>query len=70
LIVLFAGPRALKALSLLSRPRPAEAPAGYPVWPRWFSVVSFFHNRWFGNLFILGVALDMAVRLLLPGFWK
>jgi hypothetical protein len=32
--------------------------------------VSFKHNRKFGNLFILGVALDMAVRLLFPGFWR
>jgi 1,4-dihydroxy-2-naphthoate octaprenyltransferase len=70
LIVLVAGPRAWKALSLLARPRPTEAPAGYPIWPRWYSVVCFFHNRWFGNLFILGVALDLGVRLLVPDFWN
>ena len=70
LVVLIAGPRALKALRLLSRPRPKEAPPGYPVWPRWFSTVSFIHNRWFGNLFILGVALDMGLRLAFPGFWS
>ena len=69
LIVLIAGPRALKALALLSKPRPKEAPPGYPVWPRWFSTVSFIHNRWFGNLFILGVALDLGIRLAFPGFW-
>jgi hypothetical protein len=28
------------------------------------------HNRKFGNLFILGVAVDMAVRLLFPSFWR
>jgi len=71
LVVLFAGPKALPALAMLSRPRPKEAPPGYPpIWPRWFSVACFFHNRWFGNLFILGVALDMGLRLLVPGFWK
>jgi len=69
LIVFAAAPKALPALVLLSRPRPTEAPAGYPVWPRWYSVVCFFFNRWFGNLFILGVALDMGLRLLVPGFW-
>jgi len=69
LVVFAAAPKALPALVLLSRPRPAEAPPGYPVWPRWYSVVCFFFNRWFGNLFILGVALDMGLRLLLPGFW-
>ncbi len=68
LIVLVAGPRAWKALALLSEPRPKEAPPGYPVWPRWFSTVSFIHNRWFGNLFILGVALDVGIRLAFPGF--
>jgi 1,4-dihydroxy-2-naphthoate octaprenyltransferase len=71
LLVLFAGPKALKALAMLSRPRPAEAPAGYPpIWPRWFSVVSFFHNRWFGNLFILGIVVDLVVRLIFPEFWR
>ena len=70
LIVLIAGPRAWKALRLLSKPRPEGPPAGYPVWPRWFSTVAFIHNRWFGNLFILGVALDMGLRLLVPGFWR
>ena len=70
LIVFAAAPKALPALALLSRPRPTEAPPGYPVWPRWYSVVCFFFNRWFGNLFILGVALDMGLRLLVPGFWN
>jgi 1,4-dihydroxy-2-naphthoate octaprenyltransferase len=70
LLVLIAAPDALKALALLSKPRPAEAPPGYPVWPRWFSTVSFMHNRKFGNLFILGVALDVAVRLVFPAFWR
>jgi len=68
-IVFFAAPQALKALKLLSRPRPKEAPPGYPVWPRWFSTVSFVHNRKFGNLFILGVALDTVLRFVLPRFW-
>ena len=70
LAVFFAAPRALKALRLLSHPRPAAAPPGYPVWPRWFSTVAFIHNRWFGNLFILGVALDTALRLIFPAFWR
>jgi 1,4-dihydroxy-2-naphthoate octaprenyltransferase len=70
LLVLIAAPDAWKAISLLSKPRPAEAPPGYRIWPRWFSSVSFIHNRKFGNLFILGVALDMAARLILPAFWR
>jgi 1,4-dihydroxy-2-naphthoate polyprenyltransferase len=70
LVVFFAAPRGLKALRLLSRPRPTAAPPGYPVWPRWFSTVAFIHNRRFGNLFILGVALDTALRLIFPAFWR
>jgi 1,4-dihydroxy-2-naphthoate octaprenyltransferase len=69
LIVFLASGRAVKAIRLLAKPRPTEAPAGYPVWPRWFSTVCFMHNRRFGNLFILGVAADTAVRLLFPSFW-
>jgi 1,4-dihydroxy-2-naphthoate octaprenyltransferase len=70
LFVLVAAPAAWKAIARLSKPRPAEAPPGYPIWPRWFSTVSFMHNRKFGNLFILGVALDLAVRLIFPAFWR
>ena len=45
-------------------------PAGDPIWPRWFSTVAFMHNRRFGNLFILGVALDTVIRLVFPLFWR
>jgi 1,4-dihydroxy-2-naphthoate polyprenyltransferase len=70
LLVFFAAPRAFKALWLLWRPRPTQAPAGYLFWPRWFSGVAFMHNRMFGNMFILGVALDTALRLIFPAFWR
>jgi len=70
LIVFFAAPLGWKALVRLSVPRPKEAPPGYPIWPRWFSTVAFMHNRRFGNLFILGVALDTVIRLLFPAFWR
>ncbi len=70
LIVLIAAPQAWKALVRLSKPRPEQAPPGYPVWPRWFSTVAFVHNRKFGNLFILGVAADTILRLVLPTFWR
>jgi len=69
LIVFFAANYALKALRLLSKPRPTEPPAGYPVWPRWFSTVAFLHNRNFGNLFILGLLVDTVLRVFIPTFW-
>ena len=70
LVVFFAAPQGAEALRRLWLPRPDEAPPGYTVWPRWFSTVAFVHNRWFGNLFILGVALDTALRLIFPSFWR
>jgi 1,4-dihydroxy-2-naphthoate polyprenyltransferase len=71
LIVLLAVPKAWKALQRLSKPRPAEAPPGYPIWPRWFSTLPFFHNRTFGLLFVIGVILDTALELIpaTRGFW-
>ena len=68
-IVFVASQEAWTAIKRLSRPRPAAAPPGYPLWPLWFSTVSFAHNRKFGNLFVLGVALDTVVRLVFPTFW-
>jgi len=68
-IVFVASREAWTAIKRLSQPRPAAAPPGYPIWPLWFSTVSFAHNRKFGNLFVLGVALDTVVRLVFPTFW-
>jgi 1,4-dihydroxy-2-naphthoate octaprenyltransferase len=56
-VVLVAVPRALHALRVMSVPAPAEAPAGYVGWPLWYHRVCLVHNRVFGWLFILGVAL-------------
>jgi len=69
LLVFLASKDAWKAIRRLSKPRPAEAPQGYPIWPRWFSTVSFVHNRNFGNLFILGLVADTLLRVFLPIFW-
>jgi 1,4-dihydroxy-2-naphthoate octaprenyltransferase len=61
-IVFVAAPAAWKALVRLSKPRPEAPPPGYPIWPRWFSTVSFVHNRSFGTLFALIPATS--------GFWR
>jgi 1,4-dihydroxy-2-naphthoate octaprenyltransferase len=55
-VVLVAAPRALRALQVMSRPTPAEPPAGYVGWPLWYHRVCLVHNRAFGWLFILGLA--------------
>jgi len=69
LIVFLAGKRLLLAVGVLSKPRPAEPPAGYAAWPTWFSAFAFYHNRLFGGLFILGLLADTLLRIFLSGFW-
>jgi len=69
LIVFLAGKKLLVALGVLAKPRPAEPPEGYPLWPTWFSAFNFSHNRSFGGLFILGLAVDTLLRIFLPAFW-
>lgn len=69
LIVFFAGKRALYAIGVHTKPRPEEPPKEWPAWPTWFSGFAFHHNRLFSNLFIIGLILDVIIRLVLPGFW-
>ena len=69
LIVLFAGKRALLALKVLTKPRPAAPPPEWPAWPTWFSGFAFHHNRLFGMLLILGILADALLRHFLPAFW-
>jgi 1,4-dihydroxy-2-naphthoate octaprenyltransferase len=57
LLVLFAAPRALRAVKVMSRPAPAESPVGYVGWPLWYHRVCLVHNRAFGWLLIVGLAL-------------
>jgi len=65
-IVALALPRALCAVSVMSRPRPAAPPAGYVGWPLWYHRVCLEHNRRLGWLYILGLsagAVWPAVRI-------
>jgi 1,4-dihydroxy-2-naphthoate octaprenyltransferase len=63
LLVLLAVPRALRALRVMSEPAPAEPPAGYVGWPLWYHRVCLVHNRAFGWLYVMGLAVGAAVRL-------
>lgn len=56
-VILIALPRAVRALTTLSRARPTEAPAGYVGWPLWYHRVCLMHNRLFGWLYIIGLAI-------------
>ena len=69
LIVLFAGKRWLYAFASLIKPRPSEPPKEWPAWPTWFSGFAFYHNRLFSNLFLLGMLLNLIIRIVFPTFW-
>ncbi len=69
LIVFLAGKRALYAVGVHTKPRPTEPPKEWPAWPTWFAGFAFYHNRLFSNLLLLGMIVDVVLRLTLPGFW-
>lgn len=70
LLIFVAYKPALTAIQRLSKPRPSTPPAGYPIWPRWFSTVCFVHNRVFSNYFVLGLVIDTILRTFFPTFWR
>jgi 1,4-dihydroxy-2-naphthoate octaprenyltransferase len=65
LVVLLALTAMPRVWSMYRRPRPSEMPEGYlrEVWPTYFAAISFFHNRRFGLLFILGLLVDAALHV-------
>jgi 1,4-dihydroxy-2-naphthoate octaprenyltransferase len=70
LLVFVAYKPAVAAIQRLSKPRPSEPPAGYPIWPRWFSTVCFVHNRVFSNYFVLALIIDTLILAFFPTFWR
>jgi 1,4-dihydroxy-2-naphthoate octaprenyltransferase len=56
-VVLVAAPRALHAVRVMARPTPSAPPPGYVGWPLWFHRVCLVHNRAYGWLFIIGLAV-------------
>jgi 1,4-dihydroxy-2-naphthoate octaprenyltransferase len=52
--------------NMLNSPRPSEPPADRrDIWPMWFVAAAFYHNRIYGLLFLLGLILNAAIKLLL-----
>ncbi|MGA7734048.1 MAG: hypothetical protein WCB22_01100, partial [Pseudolabrys sp.] len=64
-IVTFAFPRAVRAITLMSRPRPTSPPDGYIGWPLWYHRACLGHNRVFGWAYIGGLAGGAAWRVLM-----
>ena len=73
LIVLFALPSFLRTYPMFLKPRPDTRPEGFPDgqggWPLYFAPLGFANNRSFGGLFMLGLLIDVLLRLYLPVFW-
>ncbi|HSV86653.1 MAG TPA: prenyltransferase, partial [Levilinea sp.] len=51
---------------MFTKPKPDQAPENYPpdTWPLWFVASAFYHNRSFGMVFLLGLALELGYRLI------
>ena len=43
---------------------------GQGGWPLYFAPIAFRNNRSFGTLFMLGLLIDVALRIFLPTFWR
>src|SRR5829696_723043 len=69
LIVFLALKDTITTVKVLNNHKPAQAPAGWPAWPVWFSGFAFQHNRQFGGYILLGLIIDALLRTYLPNFW-
>jgi 1,4-dihydroxy-2-naphthoate octaprenyltransferase len=68
-LIIVAFPRAARAISVMSRPRPAAPPEGYVGWPLWYHRACLAHNRLFGWTYILGLALGAAWPAVRISLW-
>jgi 1,4-dihydroxy-2-naphthoate polyprenyltransferase len=67
LVIAVALPRAVRALRVMSRRAPDAPPPGYVGWPLWYHRVCLVHNRAFGWLYILGLAVGAVFPHVLVG---
>ena len=72
LIVFLALPSFLKIYPVFLKPKPETRPEGSRGWPLFFVGYAFYNNRTFGSLFMFGLLLDVALRLmpLTQNFWR
>jgi 1,4-dihydroxy-2-naphthoate octaprenyltransferase len=74
LIVFLALPTLLQILPFFLKPRPDTRPKWFPDgqggWPLFFAPLAFRNNRSFGGLFMLGLLVDVLLRINLPTFWR
>jgi len=58
-------PRAFQVMRVLRTPKPAEPPAGYPLWPLWYVAWAFLLTRLAGVLFAAGLVATALYPLFL-----
>jgi 1,4-dihydroxy-2-naphthoate octaprenyltransferase len=56
-------PRLVKVLGVYQEPPPAEAPPDYPLWPLWYVSAAFYFNKRAGELFVLGLFINLLLPL-------
>jgi 1,4-dihydroxy-2-naphthoate polyprenyltransferase len=61
LIVVLALPKLVTIWAPFSRPKPAEPPEGFPIWPLWYAALAFVHTRRAGGLLVLGLIVGVIV---------
>ncbi|MFL7868997.1 MAG: prenyltransferase [Anaerolineales bacterium] len=69
LIVFFALPAFMKIYPVFLKPKPETPPEGQVGWPLYFVGYAFYNNRRFGSLFMLGLLMDVLLRIFIPTFW-
>ncbi len=76
LIVFLAIPSFRQVFPAFLKPRPATRPEGFPDgqggWPLYFAPLGFANNRSFGGFFMLGLLIDVILRVLpfTDTFWR
>jgi 1,4-dihydroxy-2-naphthoate polyprenyltransferase len=72
ILVALAVPTLLKLYPAFLKPKPEARPEGFPDgqggWPLYFAPQAFINNRAFGMWFMLGLVLDVILRLVFPLF--
>lgn len=63
LLCLGAAPSLRRVWEIYKEPRPESPPPELPdgVWPLWYVAITFWYNRRFGMLFLVGLAADILV---------
>lgn len=71
-IVFLAAPTFLRMYPVFLRPKPETKPEGQPGWPLYFVGYAFYNNRGFGMYFMVGLLLDIVLRILpfTQNFWR